>query len=181
MSEIPWFWPGVAVSLVVGLVLGERVGRRFGSGGAIGWLLVVAIGAIVSATLTPGREALDTGATGGGVCDLRRWGPAGLSDLLAIPETGLNVLLFVPLGAVIGLLPGQRRAALLAGAAVLMPIAIEAIQLVAVPFDRACESADIIDNLTGIGVGFMVARLGRGLVGRLGGRPGGGHAKGGRP
>ncbi|HEX5590054.1 MAG TPA: VanZ family protein [Candidatus Limnocylindrales bacterium] len=159
MSEIPWLWPGVAVAVVAGLILANRVARLLGTGRAVGWLAVVAVGAILSATLTPGREALESGTSGRGTCDFQRLGPAGPSDLLSTSEAGPNILLFIPLGAVIGLLPGGRRRAALTAAAVALPVVIEATQLVVVPFDRACESADVIDNLTGLGIGVLVGWL----------------------
>lgn len=156
MSEVPWFWPGAALALVVALASGPRVARAFGTSRVLGAGLVVAIGIVLAATLTPGREALEAGAVGRGSCDLSRIGPAPLSVLLALNEQSLNVLLFVPLGLVVAWLPGSRWKAGLVLSVVAMPLAIELIQVAIPPFDRACESADVSDNLTGLLIGMIV-------------------------
>ena len=154
MSEIPWFWPGVVVSIAAALVLGSAVGRRIGAGPA-GVLLVLSLGAIVAATLTPGREALEFGVVGSGGCDLRRLVPPSVDELRTVPETALNVVLFVPLGLVVGLLPMPRARLGLGLLALVLPFAIELAQMVALPLDRACESADVVDNLSGFALGLL--------------------------
>ena len=46
--------------------------------------------------------------------------------------------------------------------ALALPFAIEATQLVVIPLGRACQGADVIDNLTGLVIGLMAgAVLGR--------------------
>lgn len=159
MTEIPWFWPGTALALAIGLALGDRVGRALRTKPVIGTGLLVAAGIIVSATLTPGREALESGAIGAGSCDVTRIGPASLTDLIAFNETTLNVLLFVPLGVAISLRPSSRWKALLAVGAAASPLAIELVQMLVPSFDRACESADVLDNLTGLGLGLALGAL----------------------
>jgi hypothetical protein len=71
--------------------------------------------------------------------------------------------MFVPLRAAIGLVPRSRRKAAIVIAAIALPFGIETIQLLVPALDRACESADVVDNLTGLAIG-----LGGGVVaGRL--------------
>jgi hypothetical protein len=159
MTEIPWFWPGTALTLVIGLAFGDRVARALRTRPVIGIGLLVATGIIVSATLTPGREALESGAIGAGSCDVTRIGLASLTDLIAFKETTLNVLLFVPLGVAISLLPSSRWKALLAVGAAASPLAIELVQMLVPSFDRACESADVVDNLAGLGLGLALGAL----------------------
>ncbi len=52
-------------------------------------------------------------------------------------------------------------------AAIALPFAIETIQLLLPVLDRACESADVVDNLTGLviglGGGVVAGWLGRSL------------------
>jgi hypothetical protein len=159
VSDLPWFLPAMAVSLVVSLAAAGRVGRALGIRRALAFVLLMAFGIIVAATLTQPGKAIHFGFAGSGTCDLTRLGPAPLGQLLAVNEASLNVLLFVPLGVVIGLLPRSRRKAVLLGAAVALPFVVEGIQLVVTALDRACESADVADNLTGLVLGLALGSL----------------------
>jgi glycopeptide antibiotics resistance protein len=62
--------------------------------------------------------------------------------------------MFVPLGVMISLVPRSRRKAAIVVAAIALPFAIETTQMLLPVLDRACESADVIDNLTGLVLGF---------------------------
>ncbi len=55
--------------------------------------------------------------------------------------------------------PGWRRRATLLAIAGLAPIAIEASQLLVTPLHRACQSADVFDNVTGLFVGFAIGSI----------------------
>jgi glycopeptide antibiotics resistance protein len=157
VSDVPWFAPGVLVSILVGFLVSSRVAVAMGIRRALAMALVVSLGTILSATLTPSPEALETGATGTMICDFTRMGRAPLSELLAIDESSLNVLLFGPLGIAVGLLPRSRGKMAIALAAVALPFVVETIQLLVVALDRGCQSADVFDNLTGLFVGIAAA------------------------
>jgi len=161
---IPWFLPGIVVSLVLASLLMAPVQRMFRSGPLLSWSLVVSLGVIVSATLSPSREAIDFGAVGTGFCDLSRVGLAPLRELLRLNDTSLNVLLFVPLGVSIALLPRSRLKAVIVVGAIALPFAIEATQLLVPWLDRACQSADVVDNLTGLAIGLAGGIVARRLV-----------------
>jgi glycopeptide antibiotics resistance protein len=122
----------------------------------VAWAILVGFGVIVSATLTPLRGALNFEAVGTGTCDLSRIGLAPVAQLMRLNETSLNVALFIPLGIAIGLVQasGPRAALILASTA--LPFGIETIQLLAPILDRGCQSADIVDNLTGLLVGLVI-------------------------
>jgi hypothetical protein len=75
MNNVPWFWPGVLVSLVVGVLLAVPLGHAFRVRPLLAALLLVSFGSILAATLTPLRDALEFGAVGTGVCDFSRVGP----------------------------------------------------------------------------------------------------------
>jgi glycopeptide antibiotics resistance protein len=62
--------------------------------------------------------------------------------------------MFIPLGATIGLVPRSRRMAVVLIAAIALPFAIEITQMLLPVLARACESADVVDNLTGLVVGI---------------------------
>ena len=162
VAPLPWFLPGIAISVLVSVAVTGRVGRALRIRFAVAFMLVLGLGIIVSATLTPVRWAFDVGVNGVRSCDFSRVGLATLWEYRHLTDTSLNVLLFIPLGAAIALVPWTRRkAALLAGAAAL-PVAIETIQLLVPWLERGCESADVVDNLTGLVIGLAAgAMIGR--------------------
>src|SRR4051794_26841225 len=155
LSDFAWFWPGVAITIVVAVALAGRVARRLATSRLVGLLLLFGFGLIVSATLTPSREALRFGAVGTGTCDLSRFGPPTLGDILQLKDPAFNILLYVPLGAAVALLRGGRPRRTLLLIAILMPAAIELTQLEVRPLGRACQGSDIFDNLTGLFVGLI--------------------------
>ena len=64
IGEYAGFLPGLAVSFVLSLALAAPVGRILAISWLNAWALLMALGIIVSATLTPSRAALEFG-TGG--------------------------------------------------------------------------------------------------------------------
>jgi glycopeptide antibiotics resistance protein len=167
LRDFAWFWPGVGLTIVAGVVLSPFVARTLRVRWAVSMLFILSLGLIVSATLTPSREALRFGALGTGTCDLSRIGIASMADL-ALGDPAFNILLYVPLGLAIGLFPASRFKAALIVAAIVLPFAIETIQMVAVVLDRACQSADISDNVTGLLIGLVVGILASLVIGRGG-------------
>ena len=155
-NVLPWLLPGIALSAAIGLLVGRRVGRVFRTTPAVGSALVLGFGLVISATLTPLRAGLDFDSTGVGTCDLSRMGLAPLRELLRIGDTSLNVLLFIPLGFAIGLIPRSPRMVGLALVAVVSPFVVEAAQLVLPILGRGCQSADVFDNLTGLVLGWLI-------------------------
>jgi glycopeptide antibiotics resistance protein len=151
---LPWLLPGIAIAGVVSIAASGPVGRVLHVRRPVAWMMVLSLGVIISATLTPQWEALAFGTQGSSSCDLSRLGLAPLEKLLALNETSLNVLLFVPLGASIAFIPSARTKVVVAVAAIALPFAIEATQLLVPLLDRGCQSGDVIDNLTGLAVGF---------------------------
>jgi hypothetical protein len=165
VSDLLLLLPGMAISAVVSLAASDRVGRALGARRGVAWLLVLSLGLILTGTLTPLPEECRSGLEVVGSCDFSRIGLAPLEVLLQVNDTSLNVLMFVPLGAAIGLLPGSRRKAAIVIGAIALPFAVEATQALVPWLDRACEGADVVDNLTGLAIG-----LGGGVVaGRLAG------------
>ena len=126
-----------------------------GTSRLVAWGLVAGIGLVIAATPTPGAEAIVHGTSGSGQCDLSRMTLVPLREILELDETGMNVLLFAPLGLALGLLPRSRGKASLILAAIALPFVVEGIQLVVTPLGRQCQSADVIDNLTGLVVGLL--------------------------
>jgi hypothetical protein len=166
VDAIPWLVPGIALTVVLSVFLARPVGRALGSSAVVGWLGVVSLGLIVSATLTPGAGTVDSA----GVCDLSRLGLAPPRELRRVTETSLNVVLFVPAGAFVALLPHRGPRASLAIVALLLPFGIEAVQWLVPALGRGCQSADVVDNVTGTVLGFAAAYPVLGLVSRGGRR-----------
>ncbi len=160
MNPLPGFLPGVGASLAVGALLSGRVARALGGPRALAFGLVLFAGIIASATLTPHTGGA-SGAEHPGTCDLSRMGLAPLQDLLRPGDVSGNVLLFVPLGMCVALLPRSRSKAILIAAAVAFPFLIEGTQLLVLVLSRQCETADIVDNLTGLMVGLALGGLAR--------------------
>jgi len=159
VSSVPWLAPGLAVSFVVSVAASGPIGRALGVRRALAFALLMAFGIILAATLTPVRLALELGTAGTWSCDLTRIGLPPAGELLAVNDTSLNVLLFVPLGAAIGLLPRSRRKTAIVVAATALPLTIETVQLLVHALDRACEGADVVDNLVGLVLGLAVGSV----------------------
>ena len=159
MSNVPWFWPGVLIAIVLGAAVASRLGRMLRISPGLAFALVTSTGIILAATLTPLRSALDYGAVGTGTCDLSRIGLAPIDELVYRNDTSLNILLFIPLGVTIGLIGRSLLGAGLLVAAILLPIVIETTQMLAPVLARGCQSADVIDNLTGLVVGLVIGGI----------------------
>jgi hypothetical protein len=161
---LPWFVPGVMVSFGLAVATARPLGRALSARPAVAWLLVLALGAIAAATLTPLGGTLHRAVGAARSCDLARTWPAPASLLLRDDDASLNVALFIPLGIAIARLPRSRIALLIALGAVTLPFVIEATQLVVPALGRGCESADAVDNLTGLALGLVAASLVAGLA-----------------
>ena len=156
MNNVPWFGPGVLVSAAAALGVALPLGRALLVRPALAGFLVFSFGIVLSATMTPLRDALEAGAIGTGVCDFSRLGIAPFAELDGPTDTVLNILLVVPLGMAVGLLPRSRRMAAMLVASMALPLVIESIQLVAPVLARGCQSADVVDNLTGLFAGLAL-------------------------
>jgi hypothetical protein len=156
MNNVPWFWPGVLVSLVLGVALAIPLGRALRIRQVLAAVLLVSFGCILAATLTPLRDALESGAIGTGTCDFSRVGPPPLDYLGYRNDVSLNIVLFVPLGLGIGLIGNRRLTRILLLAAIALPFVIETIQLLAPVLARGCQSSDVIDNLIGLAIGLTI-------------------------
>jgi hypothetical protein len=164
LADYPGLVPGIVLSAALGLVLCVPLGRALGIAGLNAWLLLFGFGFAIAATLTPSREALADGAIGSGICDLSRLTPAGLDQILSFDEISLNVILFIPLGIGVGLVPPRSHLLELIILAATLPFLIEAIQLIVTQLDRACQSGDVVDNLFGLTMGLLVGLVVAGLL-----------------
>jgi glycopeptide antibiotics resistance protein len=156
VSPLPWLLPGSVVSLVVALIGSGPVGRWLGVRRIVAWAMLLTLGVILSGTLSPLEKEFQRSAAPR-TCDISRLGPPPLSALLdPTTDVAANILLFVPLGFAVGLVPASRRKLALVLASLALPVAIESVQLLVTPLNRGCESADVVDNLTGLAIGLVV-------------------------
>ncbi len=155
---LPWLLPGIALSFLVGIVAAGPTARLLGTRRTIAWLLLAGTGIVVATTLTPWSSPFAPGPAVPSRCDLSRIGPPTWDELRSIYDAGGNILMFIPLGIATGLLPRTRRTAAVVAAAIALPFVVETIQLAVPWLDRQCESADVIDNLTGLAIGFAAGR-----------------------
>jgi hypothetical protein len=162
--------PAAVVFTIVGLVVCRRLAQALETRPFVAWLLVVSLGVIASATITPLRGMFDTTPPGPETCDFSVLGPIPVRDLFRVNDRLLNVILFFPLGLALGLLPRGRRTAVLVVGALLLPFAIEITQLAVHVLGRGCQSVDLIDNLTGLVLGLaagaVIGRVAPGAAGR---------------
>jgi VanZ like family len=158
IAGYPGFGPGALVALIVAFVVARPLARAVGTGALVGGALAASIGLVIAATLTAGPEAAAASGRLQPFCSITPLAFPSLAHF-ALNEETLNVLLFVPLGASLGLLPRSTPKVALVCAAMLAPFAIEALQGAAVILDRACESRDVIDNLAGLVAGIAIGSV----------------------
>jgi VanZ family protein len=164
VSVVPLFPVVFGLALVIAAIAAPRLGRWLGARTSVAFLLLASVGLVVAATLLPTVEAM-SGYGSSGACDLSRIGPPSLSEIRGSNDTRLNLVMLLPLGIAIALLPSGRPSRVVATAAVLLPFAIEAFQLVTPVLGRGCQSADVIDNLTGLVAGLVIGFVLRALIG----------------
>ena len=159
MAPLPLLVPGCVLALVVSTLASGPVARWLGVRPPIAWVLLMSVGVILAGTMSPLDAGTRADLSHAGACDLSRIGLPSLAQLRWPSDVLGNIIAFIPLGFAIALVPRSRRKAAVLAAAVALPFAIEATQLVVVSLGRACESADIIDNLTGLVIGLAAGAV----------------------
>jgi hypothetical protein len=152
LADIPFAPLAFVVGLLLAGAFAGRIGRAAGSGPVRGFLLGTSIALILAFTLTPGRGEFAQPAAF--TCDFSRIGPASVATYLSINNVSLNVALFVPLGAVIPVLPPSRRRTALVVLGACLPFVIESIQSALPDLGRTCQAGDLFDNVAGLVVGL---------------------------
>lgn len=149
-------------ALVWAMVFGGLGGYAWARTAHVRWYLglatAISVAVILALTLSAAGPLPDAGYLAG-VCVTSHWGPGTVDELTVIGEPSLNVALFVPLGVCIALHRGRVRVLALA-IGVLMPVAIELVQMQLPALGRYCDVMDVSDNELGLLLG-----LGGGLVG----------------
>ena len=147
--------PGMLVALLLALVVYLVLRRRGHSSRALlSAVLTAWTGMVLLATLGPQRLGpIQIERHGRRVCavlpHLSPWG--ALHD----DQRLLNVLLFIPLGALVFVFH-RRAAARVAVMVALLPIVIESVQYVFRSLNRACDGTDVVDNWMGLVIGLAI-------------------------
>jgi hypothetical protein len=166
VGAVPLSVLAITLTLVVSLAASDALARRLHSKRSVAALLLFGFGFVLSATVVPTGAALE-GEMSDGVCDFSRIGLASIDRLTRLNVTTLNVLLFVPLGVAVGLLPRTRQSLVVALAATSLTFVVELIQLLLPALGRGCETADMADNLLGLALGLFVGIVLRPFAGRV--------------
>ncbi len=156
---------GAAVFGLVCFVLATVLRREIGWVGAVAWSgLIWWLAVIALVTLVP-LDSIDLGipaAARSGTCSLDYGGPAPDGFwIFSGTQRLLNTALFVPAGALLVLASARWRIGwVLAPWGLLLlggySVAIELVQLEVARIDRACDITDVVDNVTGAAVGFVI-------------------------
>lgn len=164
MAALPWFLPAMALVSAAGVPMSALVASLLRARRSLGYVLILSLGAVLAATLLPGAMGFDRVEGVAGACHLHRIGLATAHDYLSVTETSLNVVLLIPLGVVLALLPRSRRSVALVLVAFALPLGIELTQLIVPSLGRACESADVVDNVLGLALGLTAGAIARGAT-----------------
>jgi glycopeptide antibiotics resistance protein len=166
VSPLPWLVPGVVLALVVSSLASARAARWLGVRRPVAWVLLLSTGVILAGTMTPlvAADRPELGLVQS--CDLSRIGLAPIDQLRWPSDTTGNIVGLIPLGFAIALVPRSRRKAAVLAAAVALPFLIEGTQFLVAPLNRACQSADVVDNLTGLVIGLVAGAVVAWFAGR---------------
>jgi glycopeptide antibiotics resistance protein len=156
---------GAVVSGVVAVLLALALRRRLGTVSAVAvagllWSLV----AIALVTLVPTRAHIGIvpAESRSDSCSWDYGGPSGAAfEVFGLDQRTLNVLLFVPAGMFLVLAVGRWWSGVVLAPLGLVALAayslgIELVQLQLARLDRACDVTDLVDNVLGAGVGFVI-------------------------
>ncbi len=156
---------GALAAGVVAVLLAAATSRRLGTVTAVAiagllWSLV----AIALVTLVPTRADIGIvpAESRSDSCSWDYGGPSGAAfEVLGLDQRTLNVLLFVPAGMFLVLAVGRWRSGVVLAPLGLAALAayslgIELVQLQLARLDRACDVTDMVDNITGAGIGFAI-------------------------
>lgn len=150
--------------LLTALGLRRRLGpvAAFSVAGLLWSLVVIGLVTLIPANGVPGLVSAEGRLT---TCSWDIGGPAP-NGFWIFPsgQRLLNTLLFVPSGALVVLVAARWRAGWVLVPLGLVALAgysvgIEASQLVLARIDRACDVTDVIDNVTGAGLGVAAGIL----------------------
>jgi glycopeptide antibiotics resistance protein len=156
---------GALAAAAFAVLLALALRRRLGTVSAVAvagllWSLV----AIALVTLVPTRAHIGIvpAESRSESCSWDYGGPSGAAfEVFGLDQRTLNVLLFVPAGMFLVLAVGRWWSGVVLAPLGLVALAayslgIELVQLQLARLDRACDVTDLVDNVLGAGVGFVI-------------------------
>lgn len=156
IRDIPSYWPVILLWVTLGLLLSGQMARFLETRRIIAFGLFVSLGFVLLATLSPNDPARLDAVSG---CDLSRVGFPSISTLISDRDALRNILLFLPLGFTLGLLPWTKRNLIVIVGAFGLTVVIETTQIALADLGRGCETADMIDNNTGLAIGLLAGAV----------------------
>lgn len=155
IDQTPWSKSGLLIATAAAILLAYPLGRLLKSNVIVVGLLIAAVGFALVFTLTPNAGQ----ASNPGSCYVKFSQPTR-EDLVQPTDVSLNILLFLPTGFLIMLLRPWLAVIGVACLALIVPVAVEYVQLVQVELGRACSFLDIATNelglIIGLGIGLLV-------------------------
>ena len=151
MSDLEQFIPAVGLALAFSIPIGYLWARLTGIRVSLAVATCASLFVVLALTLSPAGPIAEDGTPG--VCSLGLWRTETL-EMFGVGEALLNIALFVPLGFVLAFQPAWRGRPFLTAAAIVLPFAIELVQLRVPGLGRYCDTMDIADNLIGLALGF---------------------------
>jgi hypothetical protein len=152
-ASLPWLVPGSLVALVVSILASRRAGGWLRIDRALAAFLLFSLGIILVGTLTPIAADEVVPPELRDACDFSRTSLATPADLASGGDVVINILMFMPFGFALGSIRWTWRKVAIILAAIVLPFAIETVQLAVLELGRGCQAADVVDNLTGLLVG----------------------------
>jgi hypothetical protein len=154
LDSLPLLIPGIVVALTIGILASGRVGAWLGIHRGLAAFLIFSLGVIIAGTLTPLEAGEVLPPELRATCDLSRLHLATAADLANGNDVAINILMFMPFGFAVGSIRWSWRKLGVMIGAIALPLVIEGVQLTVLSLGRGCQSADVIDNLTGLVIGF---------------------------
>ncbi len=124
-DDVPWLLPGSLIALVVSLLAARPVGRWMGVSPVVAGVMILNLGVFLAATLTPPASGFSFEVAVARTCDMSRIGLASPADWFNPPDTAGNMVVLIPLGFAIALIPRSRRKAAVLIGAIALPFVIE--------------------------------------------------------
>lgn len=147
------FWPGLLLSLVPAALLNRPVGWALRAHWAVGFVLLLGLGGVLTATLLP--EAFQLSAAGVRHCAVEGGRHRGLREVLAAPQLGIKLAAYAAVGLAAALAGTRRRAAAALVGAAALPFAVAAVRYAVPVIGRPCDVQGVWDGLQGVALGAL--------------------------
>ncbi|MQS11634.1 hypothetical protein F7Q99_04855 [Streptomyces kaniharaensis] len=154
---MPMFWPGLLLSLVPAALLNRPVGRLLRAHWAVGFLLLLGLGGVITVALVPDAWQLSADAVRH--CNVVGGRPRSPHELLTVRHVDLKVAVFVPIGLAAALAGTRPRAVVALVGAAALPFAVSAVQYAMPVIGQACDVQDVWDGVLGVGLGALAGLL----------------------